>query len=256
MVQSSDPIALDISGLSHSYAARKALDNVTFRVPSGRFTVLLGLNGAGKSTLFALATRLYDARSGTIKIFGHNLSQEPGQALRDLGIVFQSRTVDLDLTVMQNLLYHASLHGIASQDARARAEKLLSWFGLSPRRGEKVRSLSGGQMRRVEIARALLHRPRLLLLDEATVGLDVNSRTDIIKHVRRLVAEEDLAVLWATHLIEEVAPDDPIIVLHEGRVLVHGMARDVVAKSGTKDVKSAFAKLVGASSPILENSAP
>ena len=255
MNSKNDSAALRVEKLGHSYGQRRALDDVSFEVPSGGFTVLLGLNGAGKSTLFALVTRLYDAREGNIKVFGHSLREAPGEALRNLGIVFQSRTVDLDLSVMQNLLYHAALHGIPAQAGRKRAEELLGWFDLSSRQNDKARSLSGGQMRRVEIARALLHRPRLLLLDEATVGLDVNSRADIISHVRRLVAEENLGVLWATHLIEEVSQDDSVIILHKGRILAEGPASAVIRASGAKDIKSAFAALVGPPSPAFESSA-
>ena len=238
--------ALAIKDVGHAYGRRRALDRVSFEVPAGSFTVLLGLNGAGKSTLFALLTRLYDARQGRIEVFGHDVSQTPGEALRRLGVVFQARTLDLDLSVVQNLTYHAALHGIAASDGRRRASELLAWFGLSDRRRDKVRNLSGGQMRRVEIARALLHRPSLLLLDEATVGLDIRSRADIIGHVRGLVAYRAIGVLWATHLIEEVGLRDRVIILHEGQVRAQGLASDIVSAHGGRDIECAFAALTGA----------
>jgi ABC-2 type transport system ATP-binding protein len=240
---------LAVSNLAHSYGERQALQDVSFEVPGGTFAVLLGLNGAGKSTLFALITRLYDARRGRIDVFGHDVAKDPGEALRRLGVVFQARTLDLDLSIMQNLTYHAALHGIGAAEGRARAQTLLQWFDLSERSREKVRNLSGGQMRRVEIARALLHRPKLLLLDEPTVGLDIRSRADIIRHVRRLVAEEGIGVLWATHLIEEIAPGDHIVVLHQGRVLANGGVDAVTAQAGEQDIRAAFAKLTGADRP-------
>jgi ABC-2 type transport system ATP-binding protein len=255
MTENSSKPALAVAGIGHAYGARRALEAVSFDVPAGAFTVLLGLNGAGKSTLFALITRLYDAREGRIEVFGHNLARSPGEALRRLGVVFQQRTVDLDLSVMQNLTYHAALHGIAGADGRQRASQLLEWFDLSDRRKDKVRDLSGGQMRRVEVARALLHRPKLLLLDEATVGLDIRSRADIIAHVRRLVAEEGIGVLWATHLIEEVAPEDRVVILHQGRVLADGPVIEVVRAHGGRDIKSAFATLTGADRPRAANEA-
>jgi ABC-2 type transport system ATP-binding protein len=241
--------ALAIEGLGHAYGKRRALGGVSFAVPAGHFTVLLGLNGAGKSTLFALVTRLYDAREGRIAVFGHDVSREPGEALRRLGVVFQSRTLDLDLSVMQNLTYHAALHGIAAADGRRRASELLEWFGLSDRRRDKVRNLSGGQMRRVEIARALLHRPKLLLLDEATVGLDIRSRADIISHVRGLVAEQGIGVLWATHLIEEVGPQDDVVVLHQGQVRAQGPVSAIVSANGGRDITWAFAALTRTDGP-------
>src|SRR6266568_3005782 len=144
------PPALSVENLSHSYGSRKALVDVTLAIQPASFTVLLGLNGAGKSTLFTLVTRLYATQHGSIRIFGHDVGSAPGQALRLLGVVFQSRTLDLDLSVMQNLLYHAALHGIGRREARRRADGLLESIALADRARDKVRNLSGGQMRRVE----------------------------------------------------------------------------------------------------------
>ena len=209
--------ALSIADISHSYGPRRALIDVSFTVAPASFTALLGLNGAGKSTLFSLVTRLFGMQAGRIGIFGHDIGLAPGEALRLLGVVFQPRTLDLDLSVTQNLLYHAALHGIARREARIRSDEVLSRIGLADRTASKVRDLSGGQMRRLEIARALLHRPRLLLLDEATVGLDVKARADILNHVRQLVTEQGIGVLWATHLFDEIMPGDDLVVLHQGR---------------------------------------
>lgn len=238
--------ALSIDGVSHSYGARRALIDVSFTVAPASFTALLGLNGAGKSTLFSLVTRLFGIRSGRIAIFGHDIGTAPGEALRLLGVVFQPRTLDLDLSVTQNLLYHAALHGIARADARRRSGEVLERIGLADRGGSKVRDLSGGQMRRLEIARALLHRPRLLLLDEATVGLDVKARADILGHVRQLVGEQGIGVLWATHLFDEIIPSDDLVVLHQGRVLARGEVARVMADASAQDVNAAFMRLTAA----------
>lgn len=238
--------ALAVRGLSHSYGARKALDDVSFIVPPGSFTVLLGLNGAGKSTLFSLVTRLYAPREGEIDIFGANVMRRPGEALRQLGVVFQARTLDLELSVMQNLVYHAALHGIGPFEARRLSAIALARAGLADRANDKARALSGGQMRRVEIARALLHAPRLLLLDEPTVGLDIKARADLLTHVRRLVGEDKLGVLWTTHLIDEVADDDRVVILHRGRVLATGRASDIVALHGAANIGEAFSRITGA----------
>jgi ABC-2 type transport system ATP-binding protein len=238
--------ALSIGGVSHSYGNRRALIDVNFSVAPASFTALLGLNGAGKSTLFSLVTRLFGIQNGHISIFGHDISVSPGEALRLLGVVFQPRTLDLDLSVRQNLLYHAALHGIGRRDASLRSDDVLARIGLAERSGSKVRALSGGQMRRLEIARALLHRPRLLLLDEATVGLDVQARADILDHVRQLVTEQGIGVLWATHLFDEIQPSDDLVVLHQGRVLAHGQVAQVIADAGAREVNSAFMRLTGA----------
>jgi ABC-2 type transport system ATP-binding protein len=245
--------ALSIAGISHSYGPRRALVDINFTVAPASFTALLGLNGAGKSTLFSLITRLFGIQTGQISIFGHDIGREPGEALRLLGVVFQPRTLDLDLSLKQNLLYHAALHGIGRREATERSVKLLARIGLSDRAASKVRDLSGGQMRRLEIARALLHRPRLLLLDEPTVGLDVKARADILGHVRQLVTEQGIGVLWATHLFDEITPSDDLVVLHQGKMLARGRAPDVIAKAAGQDVHSAFMRLTqGAATGGLE----
>jgi ABC-2 type transport system ATP-binding protein len=240
--------ALSIEHVSHSYGPRVALDDVSFAVARGSCTALLGLNGAGKTTLFSLVTRLFAARKGRIRVFGFDIGRDPGEALRRLGVVFQARTLDLDLTVTQNLRYHAALHGIGSVEAGARATDVLARLGLTGRALDKARNLSGGQMRRVEIARALLHRPELLILDEPTVGLDINSRADILRHLRELVALSGISVVWATHLLDEILPSDDVVVLHRGRVLAAGSVRGVVEAEGATDIAGAFAKLTAAAS--------
>src|ERR1700761_2336049 len=237
--------ALAVRGVGHAYGARKALDDVSLTVPRSRFTALLGLNGAGKTTLFSLITRLFDTRVGTIDVLGYRVSQDPGEALRRLGVVFQARTLDLDLSVMDNLLYHAALHGIGRGDARRKAEAALRDIDLQDRARDPARKLSGGQMRRVEVARALLHDPRVLVLDEPTVGLDVNSKSAILRHVRSLTRERGTAVLWATHLLDEVAQDDEVVILHRGRVVAAGDVSEVVRAANSNDLRSAFIALTG-----------
>lgn len=231
---------LVVDGVSHAFGEKKALDNVSLTVPHGVFTVLLGLNGAGKSTLFSLVTRLYDNVSGTIRIRGHDVRREPSQALRGMGVVFQSRTLDSDLTLQQNLTYHASLHGFARNEARARARTALETVGLADRASEKVRHLSGGQARRVEIARSMLHQPELLLLDEPTVGLDIGSRRSVLSIVRGLVEEKGLGVLWATHLIDEIEPTDRIAVLHHGKLHFEGSVPELLEATDTTTISEAF----------------
>jgi ABC-2 type transport system ATP-binding protein len=243
----SAPDALVVDGVSHSFGDKMVLDNVSVTVPRGAFAVLLGLNGAGKSTLFSLITRLYDNVSGEIRILGHDVRRTPGAALQRLGVVFQSKTLDADLSLQQNLLYHAALHGIGRREAKRRAAGALTTVGLADRAHDKVRNLSGGQSRRVEIARSLLHRPGVLLLDEPTVGLDIGSRESVIGIVRGLVDREKLGVLWATHLIDEVADTDLVVVLHKGKVLFSGQLSGFLARTGATDAREAFRILTGTS---------
>lgn len=235
--------ALAVEGLSYSYNDKPALRRVSFAVETGQCAILLGPNGAGKTTLFSLITHLHDSREGDIRIAGYNIRTEPCQALAALGVVFQQPTLDLDLSVRQNLQYHAALHGIGRQEAARRIQEELERQGMFERAGEKVRQLNGGHRRRVEIARALLHRPRLLLLDEPTVGLDVPSRKAIVEHVHDLTRSGKIAVLWATHLIDEVRDGDRMIVLHQGQVRAAGDIDAVLEATGTATVGAAFEHL-------------
>lgn len=229
---------LSVSNLSYSYGPRSALKGVGFRVEPGQFCALLGPNGAGKSTLFSLLTRLFTTREGRIEVAGFDLSQSPRAALARIGVVFQQPTLDLDLTVRRNLLYFAALHGISGREARSRSDEALDRLGMAERADEKARALNGGHRRRMEIARALIHRPSILLLDEPTVGLDAATRVAITDHVHRLAADDGLTVLWATHLTDEVRPTDQLVVLHRGQVLADGPAGE--------EVTARFLSLTGA----------
>lgn len=235
--------ALRIAHVSHRFGAVEALRDVSFDVPRGAFTALLGVNGAGKTTLFSLVTRLYDSTSGRIEVGGFDARRRPGEALARIGVVFQSRALDGDLTLRQNLAYHAALHGLGGRAARTRIAEVLALVGLAEREGVKANALSGGQQRRAEIARALLHAPELLLLDEATAGLDLRARAEVQALVRRLIAEEGVSTLWATHIFDEIAEDDRLVVLHRGAVLADGRARDV---TGGRAVAPWFLGLTGA----------
>ena len=216
--------ALEVSQLSFAYGPRQALDQVSLSLAPGRFAALLGPNGAGKSTLIALLTRLYDLQQGDIRVGGCSLRNAARAALRQLGVVFQQSTLDLDLSVEQNLHYHAALHGLSRRQGQARIDAELARQGLSERRRDSVRALNGGHRRRVEIARALLHEPRLLLLDEASAGLDPASRLALNRHIRQLCQEQRLSALWTTHLLDEVQADDQLLILHQGRLVASGVA--------------------------------
>ncbi|ACP21781.1 putative ABC transporter nucleotide binding domain protein (plasmid) [Sinorhizobium fredii NGR234] len=232
---------LAVEAITHDWGARRALDAVSFSVARGQFCALLGPNGAGKSTLYGLLTRLFTPRAGAIVIAGHDLARNPRAALARIGVVFQQPTIDLDLTVRRNLLYFAALHGLFGRQAEARVAAALERLGMADRAGEKAAALNGGHRRRMEIARALVHGPSVLLLDEPTVGLDAAARAAIVDHVHRLAAEDGLTVLWATHLVDEVRPRDRLVVLHRGRVLAAGEAGDI----GGADLTGRFLALTG-----------
>lgn len=215
--------ALAVQGLSHSFGTRRALEKVSFVIAQGQFTVLLGQNGAGKTTLFSLVTRLYNNRSGSIKVYGYEVRRRPSQALARIGAVFQQRTLDLDLSVGQNLYYHAALHGIARSVAKKRIRAELKRIGMLERIDDKVRRLSGGQLRRVEIARALIHEPRLLLLDEPCAGLSGEETAQVMEVIRWACDTLGLSVVIIEHdmaLVKRLA--EHVFVLHQGRLLAEG----------------------------------
>jgi ABC-2 type transport system ATP-binding protein len=242
----SSPMAvLSVDHVSYWYGSKQALDDVSFEVFPGRVTALLGPNGAGKTTLFSLITRLFDAPTGRIEICERSASEWGARALGPLGVVFQQPTLDLDLTVKQNLRYFAALRGIKRKEADERMLSALKALDMEERIGERVRSLNGGHRRRVEIARALLHSPQLLLLDEPTIGLDDPTRRTIVRHVHELARTGNIGVLWATHLFDEVQPNDDLLVINRGKIVARGKAKDVVAETGAKDLGGAFRLLIG-----------
>jgi ABC-2 type transport system ATP-binding protein len=220
---------LGVTAASKSYGPRKALDNVTLDVGGGEFVALLGPNGAGKTTLFQLLSGLFVADSGDIHIRGYDIRHDPIAALAGMGVVFQQATLDLDLTVRANLLFHTRLHGLQAERADARITEELRRLGLEDRAGEPCRSLSGGNRRKIELARALLHDPKVLLMDEATVGLDPASRTSLVKYVHELCGARHMGVLWATHLVDEAETADRVLVLHKGRLLAEGPPSKLLA---------------------------
>ena len=232
--------ALTIETLNHNFGNLRALDNVKLTLKEGDYSILLGLNGAGKTTLFSLITRLYDNQTGSIEIFSHNIKKNPSKALANIGVVFQQPTIDLDLTVEQNLHYHASLHGMRKKVALDNALTELKRQNMQDIFKKKVRELSGGQKRRVEIVRALMHKPKLLLLDEPTVGVDIENRKLIVKHVKNLCAEKKIAVLWATHLIDEVDQEGKLIILHKGKILANDTVKNILKNTKIKNVSNAF----------------
>jgi ABC-2 type transport system ATP-binding protein len=235
--------ALLLDGVVKAYGPIRAVNGVSFAAQPGEFIALLGPNGAGKTTLFQLLAGLFVPDAGRIEIMGQDMLHDPVPALAKLGIVFQQPTLDLELTVTGNLLFHAGLHGIPRAVAKSRIEKELTRLGLSERAHDKAAQLSGGNRRRVELARALLHEPRVLLMDEATVGLDPASRSDLIKLILAMCKERSVAVLWATHLCDEVPAADRVVVLHRGKLLADATPSDLMATAATSTIEEAFLRM-------------
>ncbi|MFF6913785.1 ATP-binding cassette domain-containing protein [Streptomyces sp. NPDC012466] len=216
--------AYEVRGLVVRYGKVTAVHGVDIASPPGRITALLGPNGAGKSSLMRVLSTASRPDGGSVRIFGHDVRRSPTAARRALGLVFQERTLDKELSVERNLWFHARLFGMRRSDARARITLMLDLFGLADRRRQPVEELSGGLARRVEIARALLHRPGLLLLDEPTNGLDPSARSDVWTDLTRLRDELGVTVLYSTHYMDEAEYADEIVILREGRVVRQGSA--------------------------------
>jgi len=232
--------ALQVTDVEYSYQHIKALDNVSLTVNRGRFVALLGANGAGKTTLFSIITGLYSAQAGSVSVMDHSMESEPLKALAGLGVVFQKSTLDMDLTVEQNLRYASDLQGLTSKNAKEKIEAAISLHDMAAYSSRKVGALSGGQKRRVELARALLHNPTLLLLDEPTVGLDMASRAEFVSHVKSLCKSQQTGVLWATHLMDEIGIDDEVYILDNGKIVVEGDVGRLVAQHCAEDISDLF----------------
>jgi len=232
--------ALVVDSVSYRYKQADALKNVSLNVAPGTFVALLGANGAGKTTLFSIISGLYRAHSGGVRIMGHALESDTLKALASIGVVFQKSTLDMDLTVLQNLRYAADLQGMSGKDSKQAINDAIDLHSMQSYKTRKVSALSGGQKRRVELARALLHKPSLLLLDEPTVGLDLSSREDFVTHVKSLCRSQQTGVLWATHLMDEVAHDDEIYLLNSGSIIAQGQTSELLKQYQQADVASLF----------------
>ncbi len=243
---------LEVRKVSKAYGHVQALDQVDLELPESEFVALLGPNGAGKTTLFQLLTGLFVPDEGGIWIQGHDIRVSPVRALAGIGVVFQQPTLDLDLSVHANLVYHCRLHGIARTRARRRIGEELERLGLTERAADPARNLSGGNRRKVEVARALLHEPAILLMDEATVGLDPASRASLVEYVRNLCVQRGISVLWATHLVDEAELAHRVLMLHLGKLVAGGSPDVLTAETERPSLAEAFFFLTGATHNTTE----
>ena len=240
---------LQAQGLRKSYGPRVALQSVSLELQAGEMVALLGPNGAGKSTLVQLLSGLFVPDQGSIQILGHDMRSQAPRALAGLGVVFQQSALDADLSVQANLLFHTDLHGIPRSVALQRIDEGLAQHGLQTERLTAVHALSGGNRRKVELVRALLHRPAFLLMDEATVGLDPAARKALVDAVYALTRGGTVAALWATHLVDEVEQADRVIVLNKGTVLFEGTPAALSATCGGLSMERAFLQLCAQAGP-------
>ena len=223
---------LEVENLSHSYQTRRALNSVSFGVSCGEIFGLLGPNGSGKTTLFRILSTLVPVMSGTVRILGYDLSTEVKAIRSLLGVVFQHPGLDVKLTVTENLRHHGHLYGISGKTLHRRIAELLEYVGVSDRATDRVEVLSGGLQRRVEIAKAILHSPRVLLLDEPTSGLDVTVRRQLNDYLRVLADTENILVLLTTHLLDDAEACNRVGILDKGSLVALGAPDELKAQVG------------------------
>lgn len=236
---------LSVSNVDYAYQQHSALSNVNFSLSEGQYSALLGANGAGKTTLFSLLAQFLKPKRGEICFYQNNLPVSPRVALRLTGFVFQQTALDLDLSVKQNLLYHAALHGIGRKEAEQRIDLELERLRFGNQIDQKVRSLNGGHRRRVEIARALLHRPTTLILDEPTAGLDVQTRAQLNSCLRELCREQGTSILCTTHLPDDVELNDQLLILRNGQIFDQGRCSKLLNKYGASDLPTLLLRQLG-----------
>jgi ABC-2 type transport system ATP-binding protein len=237
---------LRLQSVSFGLGNRKILSDVSFDVAAGRVTVLLGPNGAGKTSLFSMIARLLVPDRGDIFLRGESLRTAPAGVMSSMAIVFQQPALDLDLSVTQNLAYYSSLHGMPRAMREVGMHRVLTQLEMTHLSRTRVRNLNGGHRRRVEIARALMTRPTLLLLDEPTVGLDIPTRQSLVAFLHEVAVREDMAILWATHLIDEISVEDDLVVLAGGQVKAAGSVKAVLQRLGLGSLEAAYTQVVAA----------
>ena len=223
---------IEVKNLTHRYGDRTALSNVSFEVRKGEIFGLLGPNGGGKSTLFRILSTMMAPTEGTATIAGYDVARNPAEVRRHVGVVFQTQSLDKALTVQENLRAQGHLHGLSGATLRERMTSAMEQLGLNDRRDDLVSELSGGLKRRVEIAKALLHRPQVLLMDEASTGLDPAARRDLSRHVEMLREKEGVTILLTTHILEEADRCDNLALLHQGSIVAAGSPSDLRARIG------------------------
>ncbi|HEV2991396.1 MAG TPA: ABC transporter ATP-binding protein [Candidatus Angelobacter sp.] len=223
---------IQIEGLRHSYGSRTALNGVSFDVRPGEIFALLGPNGSGKTTLFRILSTLMLPVGGRSLIAGFDPAQQPDEVRRRIGVVFQAQSVDIKLTAAENLWHQGHLYGMRGAMLQERIAEMLQRVGLADRAKEKVETFSGGMKRRVELAKGLMHRPSVLLLDEPTTGLDPGARRDLWQYLHELRNQERVSVIVTTHLMEEAERCDRLAILNNGEVVAMGTPAELRSQIG------------------------
>jgi ABC-2 type transport system ATP-binding protein len=237
---------IDVRNLVKNYGECCAVDHITFSVPEGQIFGFLGPNGAGKTTTIKMLTTVLTPTSGAIRVNGHDPQREQNAVRRSFGIVFQDPSLDSELTGYENMEIHGVLYGIASAERKEKIESLLNFVELWERRGDFVKQYSGGMKRRLEVARALLHNPKILFLDEPTIGLDPQTRNHIWTFIKTLSTEQKVTVFFTTHYMEEAERvADEVAIIDHGKIITQGTPDALKEKAQAKTLEDAFISLTG-----------
>jgi ABC-2 type transport system ATP-binding protein len=236
---------LHLADVRKAYGKLVALKDISLDIAPSEVVGLLGPNGAGKSTLFQVAAGLFAQDEGTVELFGLNYRKNSAEILSRLGVVFQSRSLDLDMSVNASLKFHGKLFGLSGKLLDSRIAEVVELLEIGDLVKKPARTLSGGNQRRVEIARALLNNPKLLLMDEPSAGLDATTRRMLVEHMQKVRKLNGTSILWATHLVEEVDHADRIVLIRSGEVIRQGTPAELMAAAGTTDLTDAYVVLTG-----------
>ena len=237
---------IEVKNVTKKFGDFTAVDNISFKVETGEVFAFLGPNGAGKTTTIKMLTTLLKPTSGQIMLDGKDVTTDPSHTRKAFGIVFQDPSLDNELTAYENMQFHAILYGLPKEVYADRIEKLLELVELKDRRNSFVKNFSGGMKRRLEIARGLLHHPKVLFLDEPTIGLDPQTRNHIWTYIKKLNQEEKVTIFFTTHHMEEVERmAEKIVIIDHGKIIEQGNAEHILQKAGTDSLEDAFIKLTG-----------
>jgi ABC-2 type transport system ATP-binding protein len=237
---------IEVKNLTKKFGDFTAVDNVSFSVEKGKIFAFLGPNGAGKTTTIKMLTTLLAPTAGEVSVNGFHLENQRDEVRKSFGIVFQDPSLDDDLTAYENMEFHAVLYGVPKSGRQGRIEELLKLVDLSDRSGDLVKTFSGGMKRRLEIARALIHTPKILFLDEPTVGLDPQTRNHIWSYVLDLSKKEGVTVFLTTHYMEEAEKmADRVVIIDHGKIIDTGTPAELKEKNQSASLEDAFLKLTG-----------
>ncbi len=237
---------IEVTHLTKTFDGTVAVQDVSFSVKAGEVFAFLGPNGAGKSTTIRMLTTLLNPTSGSVLIDGHDVTKEPNAVRRSFGIVFQDPSLDDELTAEENMEFHAVLYGVPKKVRRERTKELLTFVELWDRRNSMVKEFSGGMKRRLEIARGLLHHPKIIFLDEPTIGLDPQTRNHMWSYLRELNKAEGITVFFTTHYLEEAEKmADRIAIIDHGKIIAAGTSEELKQRTSTNSLEEAFLQLTG-----------